>query len=131
MKLHGTRPWYRLRFSLRPHAADSEQNLRKTYTTTYDEAGRVATAGDGVNDRVGDHNRLTGHPPRRRDAEDTTRCPGFSASPRLGGSFPRVAPHRRADKLVGKTMDTNADGTIDIPAVRTTPSGLTRSVVGR
>ena len=24
--------------------------MRKTYTTTYDEAGRVASAGDGVND---------------------------------------------------------------------------------
>ena len=30
--------------------ADAEQNVRKTYTTTYDEAGRVASAGDGVND---------------------------------------------------------------------------------
>jgi hypothetical protein len=30
--------------------ADAEQNVQKIYTTTYDEAGRVASAGDGVND---------------------------------------------------------------------------------
>jgi hypothetical protein len=87
--------------------------VRKTYTTSYDEAGRVATAGDGVDDRVGDQERLTNQPPRRRDAENTTRCPGFSAPPRLGGYFPRIVPDRRAGKLVGKTMDTNADGTIE------------------
>ena len=87
--------------------------MRKTYTTTYDEAGRVDSAGDGVNDRVGDHNRLTGQPPSRRDAENTTRSPGFSASPRLGGSFPRVAPYCHAGNDVRKTLDTGADGTIE------------------
>jgi hypothetical protein len=87
--------------------------VRKTYTTSYDEAGRVATAGDGVDDRVGDQDRLTNHPPRRRHAENTTRLPGFSASPRLGGYFPRIAPHHNPGNLFRKTVDTNADGTIE------------------
>ena len=47
--------------------------MRKTDTTTYDEAGRVTWAGDGVNDLIGDHGQ----------------------------------------RWVGKTLDTNANRTIE------------------
>ena len=69
---------------------DVEQNVRKMYTTTYDDNGNRTNTGDAT----GDQDRLTDQPPRRSSRGGASVTP-LPPHPTGRADFPHPAARRR------------------------------------
>jgi len=92
--------------------AEAQQNARKTYATTYDAAGRVATIGDGDYDFAYTYSifgNLTS------TTQDLTCLKCAVTLKDSGGTPTKIVEYAydHGQRWVRKTLDTNADGTIE------------------